>query len=135
MMTGEKTKSEQVLLIIAQCMGIIDVLIVAYAIKPKFMHIPAEEMIYADPLSRLSQPLHTYIKKTKISHAMIFKKRQWAWFRKHKVWKTPPPCTPSIPQALELGKIWTTLQNKQISHSKIAKVKTLKRSHSHLTTC
>jgi len=123
MMIGEKTKSEQVLPIIAHCMG----LIIAYAIKPKIMHIPAEKMIFADPLSRLSQPHHLYKKKQSQTHATLFHNTKKRWKMSHKTWIRPKASAPSLPQALELGKIWTTLQSKSLSKSHLKKLKISKK--------
>jgi hypothetical protein len=98
MMTGERTKSEQVLPVIIECVA----LIVAYAIKPHFIAIGTDDMIYADPLSRLSAPKGE-------RYAAQFKKRLGEFEHRHQTWIPPPAEAPACPAALDLPKIWHKL--------------------------
>jgi len=94
MMRGEKTKSNQVLPIIIDCVS----LIIAYNIKPFFEHISSEEMWFADPLSRLTQPgKEIYYKK-------LFCTRKKRFLKRNKPWKPSNPQEVANPKALEIPK-------------------------------
>ena len=94
MMRGEKTKSDQVLPIIIDCVS----LIIAYNIKPFFEHISSEEMWFADPLSRLTQP------GKEIYYKRLFSTRKKRFLKRNKPWKPSNPQEVANPKALEIPK-------------------------------
>ena len=101
MITGEKTKSEQVLPIIVECLA----LIVAYDIKPRINHIFTDEMTFADPLSRFA---------SKGLAKQKFYRKQFAKELKNVrstniVWKPAGGKRPKNPQALEIPSLWGKL--------------------------
>ena len=100
MMRGEKTKSEQVLPIIIDCVSIL----VAHNIKPFFEHISSEEMWFADPLSRLTQP------GKEDHYKEIFKKRRTRFLKRNKAWRPSNPQPVQHPRALDIPKLWSSLQ-------------------------
>jgi hypothetical protein len=103
MMLGERTKSEQVLPIIVDCLAII----VAYAVKPKFTPIGTDDMIFADPLSRLSHP------GKEAYYQSLFAKEQAKFSATHPTWIKGQPAEPSCPAALKLPEVWKSM----LSHS------------------
>jgi hypothetical protein len=103
MMLGERTKSEQVLPIIVDCLAII----VAYAVKPKFTPIGTDDMIFADPLSRLAHPgKEAYYKS-------LFDRERKKFSTTHPTWIKGQPAEPSCPAALKLPEVWKSM----LSHS------------------
>ena len=101
MMVGERTKSEQVLPILMDCVA----LIVAYNIKPKIVMKPSEEMIFSDPLSRWDHPTQGQ------KYRRLFNRRLRDYNRKHKTWNPAPPRAPSHAQALQLRHTWQALRS------------------------
>lgn len=103
MMLGEKTKSEQVLPIIIDCLAII----VAYAVKPKFTAIGTDDMIFADPLSRLSQPgKEMYYKELFDKQLQKFKADG------HPTWNKGAPAEPSCKAATRLPSVWKSMMSR-----------------------
>ena len=99
MMLGERTKSEQVLPVIVDCLAII----VAYAVKPKFTPIGTDDMIFADPLSRLSHPgKEAYYQSQFVNERAKFSAT-------HPTWNKGQPAKPSCPAALELPRVWKSM--------------------------
>ena len=103
MITGEKTKSEQVLPVIVECLA----LIVAYDIKPRINHIGTDDMIFADPLSRFSVPGSPRQKRYK----KIFANEKLKFLSKNIPWTPPPKALPCNPKALEIPDIWNKANN------------------------
>ena len=101
MMVGERTKSEQVLPILMDCVA----LIVAYNIKPKIVMKPSEEMIFSDPLSRWDHPTQGQ------KYRRLFNRRLRDYNRNHKTWNPAPPRAPSHAQALQLRHTWQALRS------------------------
>ena len=96
MITGEKTKSEQVLPIIVECLA----LIVAYDIKPRINHISTDEMTFADPyLDRKGVTKQKFDRKQ-------FAKEKANFLLKNKPWRPPPSKRPKNPQALNIPSLW-----------------------------
>ena len=96
MMTGEKTKSEQVLPILMDCIA----LVVAYELKPRIVMLPSEQMIYSDPLSRLNHP-------SKGLHYRELFMRNLKEFQLHNTtWIPPAPEKPRNAHALKLREQW-----------------------------
>jgi len=102
MLLGEKTKSEQVLPILIDIVSII----VEYALKPKFLAIPSEEMTFADPLSRVSIPIKgkKYLKE--------FKEAKRQWKRRNTPFELPSPSPPLLPKARLIPKLWKEANEK-----------------------
>ena len=101
MITGEKTKSEQVLPIIVECLA----LIVAYDIEPRINHISTDEMTLADPLSRFACKGVT----KQIFYRKQFAKEKANFLLKNKPWRPPPSKRPKNPQALNIPSLWGKL--------------------------
>ena len=97
-MKGERSKSEQVLPIVLDCIGII----VAYAIKPRFLIIGTDDMWFADPLSRLTHPCKGR------HYARLFKDRKRQWLRSNQPWVPTEAqgSSPPIPSALKVKENW-----------------------------
>lgn len=93
---GERSKSEQVLPILLECVSII----VAFMIKPKFVAIRSEEMWFADPLSRLQQPGKERLYKK------MFKSRYDKWKRSNIPWVPTRAKGPVVPAALTIPDRW-----------------------------
>ena len=102
-MKGERSKSEQVLPILLDCIG----LIVAYAVKPRFKLIGTDDMWFADPLSRLTQP-----GKEK-SYSKLFSERNRQWKRSNSPWQAFHPISPPTPSALKVRENWEGLVQKR----------------------
>ena len=99
MMRGEKTKSEQVLPILLDCISII----IAYNIKPEFVHISSEEMWFADPLSRITQPGHEQ------HYKRLFKARNSRFLKRNVPWKPTESKPVQNTKALDIPKLWHSL--------------------------
>ena len=102
MLRGEKTKSQQVLPVLLECIS----LIVAYNIKPSFVHIASEEMWFADPLSRITQPHNEEMYK------ILFKKRFRRFLKRNKAWVPSNPQPIQNHEAMEIPRLWKSLLNK-----------------------
>ena len=98
-MRGENTKSEQVLPILLDCISII----IAYNIKPEFVHISSEEMWFADPLSRLTQPGHEQ------HYKKLFKARNSRFRKRNVPWKPTESKPVQNTKALDIPKLWHSL--------------------------
>ena len=95
-MRGERSKAEQVLPIILDCVS----LIVAYMIKPHFGLIGTDDMWFADPLSRLTHP------RKGLLYRKIFKARHHEWKRKWQPWIPSGEREPVVPHALTIPDRW-----------------------------
>ena len=97
-MRGERSKSEQTLPIILDCVSII----MAYAIKPKFETIGTDDMWFADPLSRFQHPTRGWQYRVK------FAKRLAEWERYYTAWapKFEQSRRPPVPGALSIRTRW-----------------------------
>ena len=100
MIIGEKTKSEQVLPIIVECLA----LIVAYDIKPRVNHISTDDMHFADPLSRFDSP-----NQSKNHYKKEFAKVKKDFVSKQIPWVPRKPASPTNPKALNIAKLWSDL--------------------------
>ena len=101
MMCGEKTKSEQVLPILMDCIA----LVVAYELKPRIIMLPSEQMIYSDPLSRWNHPLQA-------DHYRKLFKRNLKEFHLHNTtWTPPAPERPRNAHALKLREQWESFRS------------------------
>ena len=102
MLRGEKTKSQQVLPVLLECIS----LIVAYNVKPSFVHISSEEMWFADPLSRLTQP------RKETMYKALFKKRLQRFHKRNKAWIPSNPQEIQNHEAMEIPRLWKSLLDK-----------------------
>ena len=102
MLRGEKTKSQQVLPVLLECIS----LIVAYNVKPSFVHISSEEMWFADPLSRLTQPHKETMYKA------LFKKRLQRFHKRNKAWIPSNPQEIQNREAMDIPRLWKSLLDK-----------------------
>jgi hypothetical protein len=106
-MKGERSKSEQVLPVILECIG----MIVAYAIKPRFQIIGTDDMWFADPLSRLTQP------GKEQSYSKLFKSRNRRWLRDHVPWSPGKETSPPVPSALKVKENWEKIMKSQVTEN------------------
>ena len=95
-MRGERSKSEQVLPIVLDCVSII----IAFAIKPSFVTIGTDDMWFADPLSRYTHPRKAELYKK------LFKKRLHSWSRDNIAWRPHSGKQPPTPSALSIRAQW-----------------------------
>ena len=110
MITGEKTKSEQVLPIIVECLAII----VAYDIKPRVNHISTNDMHFADPLSRFNSP-----NQSKNHYKREFSKVKNEFLENHTPWFPSNPVAPTNPKALNIAKQWSDLYGSPLYTAKL----------------
>ena len=108
---GEHTRSDQLAPILLDIIAILT----AYNIKVKFNVIRTDEMIFADPLSRLSHPTKGP------SYQKEFSKAFTKWKQSNVKWTLPSPANPTNPQALRLRQVWEDQKqrNQSLSIDKI----------------
>ena len=112
MIIGEKTKSEQVLPIIVECLA----LIVAYDIKPRVNHISTNDMHFADPLSRFDSPNQSknHYKKEFANVKKEFVANQTSWVPRN-------PSSPTNPKALSIATLWSELYGTPLYTAKLTR--------------